>query len=183
VFDRTGAKSAEFAWVGLSQFGPYDRATFANKSPRILVVFPASTQGKVEAFLRSFRNGMGANYRAFSKGFRDLFGLISVDFLMCPVEISAVDKAGAEAAYRAAIEKRLVGEDVHAGIVVLFDEHAFLVGLMNPYIRTKSLLLTLGIPTQQVRMWTINQHPSSLQYSLQNFSISLYAKLNVRLGL
>jgi hypothetical protein len=178
VFDRTGAKSAEFAWVGLSQFGPYDRATFANKSPRILVVFPASTQGKVEAFLRSFRDGMGANHRAFSKGFRDLFGLISVDFLMCPVEISAGDRAGAEATYRAAIEKRLVGEDVHAGIVVLFDEHAFLAGLMNPYIRTKSLLLTLGIPTQQVRMWTINQHPSSLQYSLQNFSISLYAKLN-----
>jgi hypothetical protein len=50
VFDRTGAKSADFAWVGLSRYGPYDRATFANKSPRLLVAFPASTQGKVEAF-------------------------------------------------------------------------------------------------------------------------------------
>jgi len=40
---------------------------FANKSPRILVVFPASTQGKVEAFLRAFRDGMGANHRAFSR--------------------------------------------------------------------------------------------------------------------
>jgi len=27
-------------------------------------------------------------------------------------------------------------------------------------------------------MWTINQRPASLQYTLQNFSISLYAKLN-----
>jgi hypothetical protein len=65
VFDRTGAKSAAYAWPGLSQFGPYDRATFANKSPRLLVVFPASTQGKVEAFLRAFRDGLGASPRIF----------------------------------------------------------------------------------------------------------------------
>jgi hypothetical protein len=179
VFDRTGSKSAEYAWVGLSQFGPYDRTTFANKSPRILVAFPSSTRGKVEAFLKSLRDGMGASHRGFARGFRDLFGLISVDFVMCPVELLPSDNAGAEALYRAAIEKRLsAGEEVHAGIIVLFDEHAFLSGLQNPYIRTKSLLLTLGVPTQEVRMGTINQPPSALQYTLQNFSISLYAKLN-----
>jgi hypothetical protein len=179
VFDRTGAKSAAFAWPGLAQFGPYDRTTFANKSPRLLVVFPAATQGKVEAFLRAFRDGMGASYRGFAIGFRDLFGLVSVDFVMCPVAVPVADKPGAEAAYRKAIEARLSsGEEVHGGIIVLFDEHAFLKGLQNPYIRTKALLLTLGIPTQEVRMWTVNQLPGSLQYTLQNFSISVYAKLN-----
>jgi hypothetical protein len=179
VFDRTGAKSSEYAWVGLSQYGPYDRATFANKSPRLLVVFPVSAQGKVEAFLKSFRDGMGASHNAFRKGFRDLFGLVSVEFVMCPVDLSAANKAGAEAACRRAIETRLEsGEEVQGGIIVLFDEHAFLKGLQNPYIRTKSLLLTLGIPTQEVRMSTINQPLGSLQYTLQNFSISVYAKLN-----
>jgi hypothetical protein len=179
VFDRTGAKSAPFAWQGLAQFGPYDRATFANKSPRLLVVFPASTQGKVETFLRAFRDGMGASYRNFAKGFRDLFGLVSVEFVMCPVSVSVADRGGAEAAYRRAIESRLSSsEEVHGSIIVLFDEHAFLKGLQNPYIRTKALLLTLGIPTQEVRMETINQPPGSLQYTLQNFSISVYAKLN-----
>jgi len=122
---------------------------------------------------------MGASHKGFPKGFRDLFGLISVDFVMCPVELSPGDKSGAEGSYRAAIEKRLAsGEEVHAGIIVLFDEHAFLNGLQNPYIRTKSLLLTLGVPTQEIRMATINQSPYALQYTLQNFSISLYAKLN-----
>jgi Piwi domain len=179
VFDRTGAKSTTYAWPGLSQFGPYDRATFTNRSPRLLVVFPASTQGKVEAFLRSFRDGLGASYRGFPKGFRDLFGLVQVDFVMCPVAISVADKATAEAKYRQAIEARLSsGEEVHGGIIVLFDEHAFLKGLQNPYIRTKALLLTLGIPTQEIRMWTVNQPPGSLQYTLQNFSVSVYAKLN-----
>lgn len=179
VFDRTGAKSDSYAWPGLSRFGPYDRATFTGKSPRLLVVFPASTQGKVEAFLRAFRDGLGASFRGFQKGFRDLFGLVRVDFVMCPVSIAVADKAGAEAAYRRAIEARLsAGEEVQGCIVVLFDEHAFLEGLQNPYIRTKALLLTLGIPTQEVRMWTVSQPPGQLQYALQNFSVSVYAKLN-----
>jgi hypothetical protein len=146
---------------------------------RLLVVFPASTQGKVEAFLRAFRDGLGASFRGFQKGFRDLFGLVRVDFVMCPVSIAVADKAGAEAAYRRAIEARLSsGEEVQGCIVVLFYEHAFLKGLQNPYIRTKALLLTLGIPTQEVHMWTVSQPPGQLQYALQNFSVSVYAKLN-----
>lgn len=179
VFDRTGAKSAEFAWKGLAQFGPFDRPSFANRSPRILVVYPSATQGKVENFLSAFRDGMGSNYPAFSKGFVDLMGLTKVDFVMCPVDVSNGDRSNAHTKYNVAIQERLtaVGE-VHAGIVVLFEEHARLPDDRNPYIHTKSLLLTLGIPTQQVRMPTVLLDPKGLQYTLQNFSISTYAKLN-----
>ncbi|WP_316191041.1 argonaute/piwi family protein [Bradyrhizobium sp. SZCCHNS2096] len=179
VFDRTGAQSNAFAWPGLSQFGPFDRTTFANKSPRLLVVFPTSTQGKVEAFLRAFRDGLGSNYRGFAKGFRDIFGLVNLEFVMCPVQVHISDRSGSEAAYRSAIEARLsAGEDVQGAIVVLFEEHSHLKGLQNPYLRTKALLLTLGIPTQEVRMPTVTQIAGSLQYTLQNFAVSVYAKLN-----
>lgn len=179
VFDRTGAKSAQMAWPGLMRFGPYDRPTFANKSPRILVVFPASTIGKVESFLKAFKEGMGANSAAFPKGFGQVFGLVNVEFVLRSVDVLPASKATAEASYRSAIDAAVAEDaDIHAAIIVLFDEHAFLPGVQNPYIRTKSLLLTLGIPTQEVRMGTINQPPMSLQYTLQNFSISLYAKLN-----
>jgi hypothetical protein len=179
VFDRTGAQSNAFAWPGLSQFGPFDRTTFANKSPRLLVAFPVSTQGKVEAFLRAFRDGLGANYRGFAKGFRDIFGLVNLEFVMCPVQVQVSDRAGSEAAYRNAIETRLsAGEDVQGAIVVLFEEHAHLKGLQNPYLRTKALLLTLGIPAQEVRMPTVTQMAGSLQYTLQNFAVSVYAKVN-----
>lgn len=179
VFDRTGAKSAEYAWRGLSQFGPFDRPSFANRSPRILVVYPSSTQGKVENFLSAFRDGMGSNYSGFSKGFVDLMGLTKVEFVMCPVEVSSADRNGAHTKYNSAIEDKLAGAgEVHAGIVVLFEDHARLPDDRNPYIHTKSLLLTLGVPTQQVRMPTVLLEPKSLQYTLQNFSISTYAKLN-----
>ncbi len=179
VFDRTGAQSNAFAWPGLTQFGPFDRTTFANKSPRLLVVFPASTQGKVETFLRAFRDGLGSNYRGFAKGFRDLFGLVNLEFVMCPVHVQISDRSGSEAAYRNAIENRLSAvDDVQGAIVVLFEEHAHLKGLQNPYLRTKALLLTLGIPAQEVRMPTVTQMAGSLQYTLQNFAVSVYAKLN-----
>lgn len=179
VFDRTGSKSDHYAWRGLMKFGPYDRSTFANKSPRILVVFPASTNGKVETFLRALKEGLGASHSGFPKGFGQIFGLVNVDFVLCPVDVLPSDKSTSEATYQRAINEALVnGPDFHAGIVVLFDEHANLPDQINPYIRTKSLLLTLGIPTQEVRMATINQPAMSLQYTLQNFSVSLYAKLN-----
>jgi hypothetical protein len=179
VYDRAGSKRHKYAWRGLQNYGPYDRATFAKKSPRILVVYPVTAEGKVEAFLKSLRDGMPSSQPAFPNGFAKLFGLVNPEFLRCPVRVAASDRKGAEVVYRRAVETYLEKDPaIDAGIIVLMDEHACLPTLQNPYVRTKALLLTLGIPTQQIRMATVNQRPASLQYTLQNFSISLYAKLN-----
>lgn len=179
VYDRAGSKRHKYAWQGLQQNGPYDRATFAKKSPRILVVYPATAEGKVEVFLKALRDGMAPPQRGFPNGFAKTFGLVNPEFLRCPVRISGSDRNSAEAAYRRAVETYLEKDaSIDAGIVAIMDEHAQLPTLLNPYIRTKALFLTLGIATQQVRLATVNQRPGSLQYTLQNFSISLYAKLN-----
>ncbi|MGH6895846.1 MAG: argonaute/piwi family protein [Geminicoccaceae bacterium] len=179
VYDRAGSRRHRYAWTGLQNYGPYDRTTFAKKSPRILVVYPASAEGKVEVFLKALRDGMPPSQRGFPNGFAKTFGLLNPDFLRCSARVSGTDCAGAEAAYRRAIEAYLEKDSaIDASIVAILDEHAQLPTLQNPYIRTKALFLTLGIPTQQVRLATINQRPASLQYTLQNFSVSLYAKLN-----
>lgn len=179
VYDRAGTRRHEHAWPGLRENGPYDRVTFAKKSPRILVVYPATAEGKVEVFLKALRDGIPPPQRGFLNGFAKTFGLVNPAFLLCPVHLPVSDPGGVEAAYRGAIEAYL-GKDpaIDAGIVVIMDEHAHLPTLQNPYIRTKALFLTLGIPTQQVRLATVNQRPGGLQYTLQNFSVSLYAKLN-----
>jgi hypothetical protein len=179
VFDRAGTKRHKYARLGLQNHGPYDRATFAKKSPRILVVYPATAEGRVEIFLKALRDGMPSAQSGFPNGIAKLLGLVNPEFLRCPVLVSASDYNGAEAAYRRAVEAYLERDAaIDAGIVALMDEHARLPILQNPYVRTKALFLTLGIPTQQIRLATVNQRPGSLQYILQNFSISLYAKLN-----
>jgi hypothetical protein len=180
VYDRAGSKRDTFAWRGLINHGPYDRATFAKKSPRILVVYPDTVEGKVENFLRVLRDGMPSPNRGFPNGFTKTFGLVNPEFVRCPVRLFSAKGEPIEAAYRRAattfMEKD--GSAIDAAIVVILDEHSSLPTLKNPYVRTKAFFLTLGIPTQEVRMWTVTQPPASLQYSLQNFSIALYAKLN-----
>ncbi len=179
VFDRAGAQRNGFAWPGLVSSGPYDRLTFAKKSPRILVVCPTTTEGKVDVFLKALRDGVAAPLKGFPSGFAKTFGLVNPQLVRCLVRLNGLGADKVEGAYRGAIEAHLARDsNIDAGIIVLLDEHSNLPELQNPYIRTKALLLTLGIPTQEVRMATVAQRPASLQYTLQNISVSLYAKLN-----
>lgn len=175
VFHRSGEQRNIYAWPGLSQYGPYDQSSFAKKSPRILVVFPERAQGKVEDFVHALRSGR-STMRNFLNGFGKTFGLVNPEYLSCPVRL---ERGLVEQCYRQAAEAYLARDrNIDVAIVVLLDEHAWLPGLANPYVRTKALFLTLGIPTQQIRYATMTANPMSLQYSLQNLSVALYAKLN-----
>lgn len=179
VYDRTGASSARAAWDGLVQYGPYDRTSFSTRNPKILVLFPKAFQGKVESFLAALRDGMGANGRAFETGFTKVMDLVKTEYVMCPVDLTGVARNSVASKYRDAIETGLQYEaSPHAAIVVLQNEHSMLPGLHNPYIQTKSMLMTLGIASQEVRMSTVTQSTVGLQYTLRNIAVSLYAKMN-----
>ena len=179
VYDRTGSNSAKLAWPGLLNFGPYDRDSFPTRSPRLLVVFPKAIEGRVNKFLAYLRDGMGAAGRGFEQGFARIFGIRTTDFVLCPVNLTGTPNNAVEKAYRDAISQSLQDDDrVDAAIVVLQDQHAFLPGLDNPYLRTKALLMTLGIPAQEIRVDSLSKDPYTLSYTLQNLSIALYAKLN-----
>lgn len=105
--------------------------------------------------------------------------LVKTDYVMCPVDLAGVARNVVAKRYRDAIEAGLQQEaSPHAAIVVLQNEHATLPGLDNPYIQTKSMLMTLGIASQEVRMSTVTQKPGGLPYTLRNIAVSLYAKMN-----
>jgi len=57
-FDAAKSKREKMAWAGLERFGPFSRDSFARKSPKILVVCPDNAKGKVEQFIRHFRDGI-----------------------------------------------------------------------------------------------------------------------------
>ena len=179
-FDSAKVKRHEYAWYGLTKFGPFDRETFSKRSPKILVVCPNESAGKVSQFIRLFRDGIQseANSR-FAKGFSGTFGLVNPQFVTCEVPTLGKSDGRAGETYWRTIENHLASTDAQydLALVVILDQHSGLADINSPYLRGKAVLLTNGIPVQDVRLNTITARPASLQYSLQNLSVAMYAKM------
>ncbi len=177
-FDTAKTKRDEFAWSGLTQFGPYSRDSFPRRSPRLLIVCPDATQNRVEQALRHLRDGIpGTN---FSKGFVRAFDLVNPRFDFCPVPLRGLggrEKTPAQL-YYATVEKYLASQSQYdAALVVIQDEHAQLPDAISPYLFAKAILLTNGIPVQEARTSTIFRRPDNLPFIFQNLSVAFYAKM------
>ena len=173
-FDPTRTKQDQYAWRGLTTYGPFSRDSFAARSPQILVVAPDVVQGTAETFVRALRDG--APRSAYPGGFASTFRLANPSFIL-----QKVDAAGdrPHQAYRRAIETALSAEQrPDVALVVVQDENADLPDAVNPYLHARALLLMGGIPSQEIRVSTMRQTGSALAYTLQNVSVALYAKLN-----
>lgn len=180
-FDSAKTKRTQLPWSGIVEYKPFSRDTFPKKSPKILVLFPDTVQGKVENFLRLFRDGVSVRPRShYSGGFAPTFGLVNTQFVLRRIPWLGNGRRAPAQAYREAAEEFLSegGESADAAIVVILDEHAQLPDAENPYLRSKAVLLMAGVPVQEIRASTLSQQPGSIQYTLQNISIALYAKMN-----
>ena len=179
-FDPARSKSADYAWRGITNHGPYSKDTFPKRSPNILVVFPQVAQGQTETFLRYFREGIAfpGEDSQYPGGFAKLFGLANPSFQLC--KVAACGTGSGATAYRKAIEQHLAGATVSpdAAMVILPDEQAKLPDGENPYLSSKACLLLAGIPSQELLLTRISRRPKDLQYILQNVSIAVYAKMN-----
>lgn len=192
-FDAARTKKALYAWPGIDKYQPFDRNFFHKKTPEILVFFPDTVQGAVENFLRQLRDGVSITKRVvdeygnkkwvensrFAGGFAKIFGLVNPKFTLQAIPwINNTHKSPASV-YREEIEEVLSNREniPDAAIVVILDNQARLPDSENPYLHSKAILLTAGVPVQEVRLSTINKTKESLQYILQNFSLGLYAKI------
>jgi argonaute-like protein len=178
-FDAARTKRDEYAWRGLEKWGPFSRDSFPKRSPLILVLFPDTVQGSVEAFVRALRDGItGLVNSRYSAGFAKIFSLANPRFELRRVStLSKTERPCLK--YRTAIEEALAGgaQPPDAAIVVVLDEHARLGDTENPYLYAKATALLGSVPTQEVRLSTLEQSPKQLQYILQNVGTALYAKM------
>jgi hypothetical protein len=176
-FDAAKTKRKTIPWDGLVEFGPYDSDTFEKRIPRVLVVVPQSEQNKAEQVFGTFLDGVPRG--AYPVGFARLFNLKQVKFDTCPVADHRLAPNQCSTAYRKAIETHLSnGAAYDAALVVVPDFSRQMPDAINPYLHAKALLLTNGIPSQELRVATLHQADASLQYSLRNIAISLYAKMD-----
>ncbi|RUL84039.1 stem cell self-renewal protein Piwi domain-containing protein [Tautonia sociabilis] len=179
-FDAAKSKRNIIPWSGLMRFGPFSRDTFSKRTPRVLVVCPDQSAGKVSQFVRAFRDGIQSVPNSkYPKGFAGTFGLVNPEFVTCTVPLLGTADNSAAMLYRRSIEDHLAcnQESYDAAVVALLDHHARLPDQINPYLHAKGTLLLNGIPTQEVRHATLSARPEALQWSIQNLAVALYAKM------
>lgn len=182
-FDAARSKTKPLPWEGIDAFGPFDQDSFEKRSPKILLVAPDSAMNRVEQAIRDFNEG--ARVSSWPKGFARYFHLVNVRFVACPVPASTNGGDPARQ-YREAIEKHLQRDaDFDAAIVVIRDTESGLEDARNPYLHAKALLLSTGIPVQEVRDttllktdWKTGQPDKYIGYTYRNIAVALYAKLN-----
>ena len=193
-FDPARTKRSLYAWAGIDQYGPFSRQNFSKKTPEIIVFFPDTAQGAVENFLVTLRDGISIKKKKidddgnvewqetsrYTGGLAKIFGLVNPKFTLEPLPWLKNTHNPPATVYRETIEGALASREImpDAAMVVLLDNHTRLPDSENPYLHSKSLLLMAGIPVQEVRLATINQSKNELQYTLQNLTVALYAKMN-----
>lgn len=171
VFDLGGDKTQRSADQGLDRFGPFDSEGFTPKQPRIVVMTPQQYKGRVEEFMHAFRNGVPGG-STFVRGFTRKYQLTD-----CKIDFTTFEGEPRDAqAYRRACLAALEGPDpVHLAIVVVSDQQKQLTGDASPYLVSKSMFMSQGVPVQEVQIETIQR--ADLPSTLNTIALACYAKL------
>lgn len=163
----------------LEQNGPFDTESFPQKNPRIAVIFPPRYKGEIEIFMRQFRDGIttnsehGLGFKPYSQGFIRKYRLTD-----CTIELRPLDSdVNTPDVYR---KKCLdvLGEEIPYDLAVVVIEENFhnLHGEKNPYFVIKSVMMSHGLPVQEIEIETIQENRSR-RYILNNLSVACYAKM------
>lgn len=181
VFDPAGSKTNTWHNAGLVNFGPFDAESFTKKRPEIAVITPQEYQGDVEVFLRRFKDGMPpvetAHVQVFTQGFVRKYHLNDCTFRF----ETFVPGPRESTSYRQACLHLLSsGNKPDLAFVIIQERHQLLRGDEDPYLATKSALMSQGIPVQEIEIESIRVPPryqSSIRYTLDNIGLASYAKL------
>ena len=173
--DYASRKTSNWADGGLRERGPYDRETFSKKDLRVLVVSPAEHKGQVEQFIKQFEDGFIGSQAKIYNGFLNKYHLQSVKF-----EDKYFTPLGNDLAknYEQTCLDAL-SNNINYELCFLIIREAFeaLPTLKNPYYVGKALVLSQGIPVQEVHIETIQKPLNTLPYVLNNIGLACYAKL------
>lgn len=172
VFDPAKNKTGHWHDDGLNEHGPFDSESFPRKEPRVVVVVPDKFKGETELFVNSFRNGV-PNHARFEKGFVRKYHLNKLGKL--DFEIVNSESSSLVESYRDACISCLERETYDLAIVIIEERFHDLFGNENPYLATKSIFMSQGIPVQELEIESIRGPGQA--YTMNNLGLACYAKL------
>lgn len=179
VFDPTGSKTDTWHDRGVDVHGPYTSRTFTPNRPRICVICQTNKKGRVEQFVRKFLHGISLpseRRSPFAKGFVGKYALedASVDFFMADDDTPAEYQRAVQHAVSTQTE---TGVRWNLALVQVEERFHSLHGTANPYLVSKSDLMTHQIPVQEFLLETTEIPDRRLGYVLNNMGLATYAKL------
>lgn len=175
VFDPGREKTSQQHDEGLNEFGPFDSGSFHRKEPRILIVTPTEHKGEVETFMKSFFEGIPSSKR-FVKGFVRKYYLHKIAKLDFVLVKSNNAEAYKEACLEALRKVNQENSDYDLAFVIIRESFHSLYGNQNPYLVAKSLIMSHGVPVQEIEIETIRQS-RSWEFTMNNMGLACYAKL------
>jgi hypothetical protein len=182
LFDPSGTRKDTWKERGLKESGPFDQRTFSPKQLKIAVVCQSRHEGRVDAFLAKFLDGMPHAVTGAKKEARYGDGFLR-RFQLDKPSVSYFTAAGSSAedyllASRAALSKSAdEGFKWDLAIVQVEEEFKASDGGDNPYYATKSVFLKRDVPVQSIRLETMAQPDAELVFSLNHLSLATYAKI------
>ena len=184
VFDPSGMRTDHWSERGIKENGPYDQRTFTPKKLNIAVICQARHEGRVEAFVAKFLDGMpdvktgrrGRETARYGDGFLRRFQLERPNvqtFTTTNPSVLGYQEACAKALEHAA--NFAIQWDL--ALVQIEEDFKALSGPLNPYYGTKAMLLKNHVAVQNFRLETMRQNPKSLVFTMNQMSLASYAKL------
>lgn len=176
IFNPAGSKVHSSSIRGLDEFGPFDNESFGKKRLNIAVVTPTAYQGDVEVFLRKFVDGT-PKAAGFTRGFVRQYLLYGCKFAFATFEPEFSEASS----YRKACLRVLQNEPKpDLAFVIIQERHKLLQGDDDPYLVSKSIFMSQGVPVQEIEIETIRVAPvleRSIPFKLNNIGLACYAKL------
>lgn len=173
VYDPARKKTHYWHNGGLNSFGPFDLESFHKKTPRVVVITPMMYQGEVEKFLNSFRNGFpGKGY--FQQGFVRKYHLNDMTIKFITFDYDPDDIANS---YREVCLSALETTTYDLAFVIIEERFQNWSGDYDPYLVSKSIFMSHGVPVQEIEIETIRQGEWSWPYSLDNIALASYVKM------
>lgn len=162
--------------TALDAKGPFDRDSFTQPNPNILVIVPKPYRGQADQFLGRWRDGNLPP--VYMKGFIKKYRLRGCNIHVVDFTEASTNPADnyQAACLQAVQESRELIRPYHLAFVVVSERHRAL-GFQDPYLIAKSILMGAGIPVQMLEIETVQADERQWPFILNNLALASYAKL------
>jgi Piwi domain len=167
IFDPAATKTNNSSPdAGLSNYGPYDSATFDVKTPAFLCICNRNNRGNFTRFLSNLKDGV-PNSAYFKKGLQKKYDLQDVIFNIRETSSYALEE------YLKVISNYDENKP-HLAVIEIPGSFKRNTESAKIYYQIKAKLLSLEIPVQIVTTEIINNYN---EYILNSIALQIYAKL------